>query len=290
MSKNKRIHPRLLILLWIWAILMFVVVDLFRNVPEFDRVRPEWHTYKKMRLAAHRLVDEPSDFAVSTPTAIARTLGTELARVDRLADFELLVETALDESIDPRVRGRSMRRIATDFAPAARDVLAAIAFRGGESTKVRGAAARYLARAGAVTEAERLADDPCLMVRRGARVGLAELGTANAAKALLDREADDALALILNPEAIPVLADAAATNPAACAALGNTKSPDAVRPLVATLQDKGVHPRIRAAAVDALGRLGRSEALDAINAACQDWHACVVKKAELARQRLTYQQ
>ena len=110
---GKRVRPRLVILLWIWGLLMFVVVDLFRNVPEFDRVRPEWRTYQEMRLAAHRIVDEPLDFVTASPRRRTRTLRAGLARVDRLEDIELLVETALDEAIDPRVRGRAMRSLAT---------------------------------------------------------------------------------------------------------------------------------------------------------------------------------
>ena len=39
-SKPRRrgVRPLLLILLWVWAALVFVVVDLFLNVEEFDRV------------------------------------------------------------------------------------------------------------------------------------------------------------------------------------------------------------------------------------------------------------
>lgn len=54
-----RIRPTLLILLWVWAGCVFVVVDLFRNVPELDRVRPQSKLYEGMRRAAHEIVGEP---------------------------------------------------------------------------------------------------------------------------------------------------------------------------------------------------------------------------------------
>jgi hypothetical protein len=56
---GRRVRPFLLVLLWIWAVLIFGVVDLFRNVPEFDRVRPKSRLYEGMRKAAHRMVGEP---------------------------------------------------------------------------------------------------------------------------------------------------------------------------------------------------------------------------------------
>jgi hypothetical protein len=54
-----RIRPTLLVLLWVWAGCVFVVVDLFRNVPELDRVRPQSKLYEGMRKAAHEMVGEP---------------------------------------------------------------------------------------------------------------------------------------------------------------------------------------------------------------------------------------
>ena len=43
---------RLLVLLWVWALLVFTVVDLFWNVREFDTVRPRAPLYRGMRIAA----------------------------------------------------------------------------------------------------------------------------------------------------------------------------------------------------------------------------------------------
>jgi len=56
---RKRIRPVLLVLLWVWALCIFLVVDLFFNVNEFDAVRPRSSLYTGTRLAAHKLVGEP---------------------------------------------------------------------------------------------------------------------------------------------------------------------------------------------------------------------------------------
>ena len=37
---KRRVRARLLIMLWVWAALVFVVVDLFRNVSAFDDCAP----------------------------------------------------------------------------------------------------------------------------------------------------------------------------------------------------------------------------------------------------------
>jgi len=58
-NPRRRIRPTLLVLLWVWALCVFTVVDLFWNVPEFDTVRPRSVAYQSMRYAAHDLVGEP---------------------------------------------------------------------------------------------------------------------------------------------------------------------------------------------------------------------------------------
>jgi antitoxin component YwqK of YwqJK toxin-antitoxin module len=58
---TRRVRPLLLVLLWVWAGCVFVVVDLFRNVEEFDAVRPRSQLYHGMQRAAHELVDTPFD-------------------------------------------------------------------------------------------------------------------------------------------------------------------------------------------------------------------------------------
>jgi hypothetical protein len=53
------VRPLLLVLLWIWALCVFLVVDLFLNIEEFDAIRPRASLYRGMRYAAHRMVGEP---------------------------------------------------------------------------------------------------------------------------------------------------------------------------------------------------------------------------------------
>lgn len=55
----RRVRPLLLILLWIWAITVAIVLDMFWNVEEFDRIRPRASLYRGMRVAAHKMVGVP---------------------------------------------------------------------------------------------------------------------------------------------------------------------------------------------------------------------------------------
>ena len=57
---RKRVRPLLLVLLWVWAVCIFMILDLFLNIPEFDAVRPRASLYRGMRIAAHRMVGERS--------------------------------------------------------------------------------------------------------------------------------------------------------------------------------------------------------------------------------------
>ena len=57
--KTSRVRWQLLALLWVWAVLMFAVVDFFWNVSEFDAVRPRAEVYRSMRYAGHKLVGVP---------------------------------------------------------------------------------------------------------------------------------------------------------------------------------------------------------------------------------------
>ena len=54
MTKTKQGKSRLrwttLVLLWVWAITIFTVVDLFLNVSEFDAIRPRANLYRGMRI------------------------------------------------------------------------------------------------------------------------------------------------------------------------------------------------------------------------------------------------
>lgn len=59
LNSRPRVRATLLVLLWFWAATMFLVVDLFFNVPEFDRVRPRAPLYRAAREVAHEMVGEP---------------------------------------------------------------------------------------------------------------------------------------------------------------------------------------------------------------------------------------
>ncbi|MCZ6788190.1 MAG: hypothetical protein O7E54_13595 [Planctomycetota bacterium] len=87
-APTPRIRKTLLVLIWIWAACIFLMLDLFLNVREFDAVRPRARIYRGMRAAAHKMIGEPyleNDFAVaSRPSAspdMRRVLEDELARL-----------------------------------------------------------------------------------------------------------------------------------------------------------------------------------------------------------------
>ena len=101
MTKTKQGKSRLrwttLVLLWVWAITVFTVVDLFLNVNEFDSIRPRANLYRGMRIAAHEMVGEPyydDDFPgvrgavrlVAVKRDPARRLADELAAVRTMKD------------------------------------------------------------------------------------------------------------------------------------------------------------------------------------------------------------
>ncbi len=87
-SPKPRVRKTLLVLLWIWAACIFLTLDLFVNVSQFDAVRPQARIYRGMRAAAHKMIGEPyleNDFAVaSRPSAspdMRKILEDELARL-----------------------------------------------------------------------------------------------------------------------------------------------------------------------------------------------------------------
>ena len=61
LAPKRRVRPLLLALLWIWAACVFLVLDLFHNVPEFDGIRPRARVYRAMRHVGHRMVSLGSD-------------------------------------------------------------------------------------------------------------------------------------------------------------------------------------------------------------------------------------
>jgi hypothetical protein len=94
---RRRVRPLLLVLLWIWAICVFVTIDLFRNVSEFDSIRPRSPLYSSLREAGHELVGEPLLDDASAPTARLFTKGAaepeEALAAVALARIEGLVYT-----------------------------------------------------------------------------------------------------------------------------------------------------------------------------------------------------
>ncbi len=52
-------RPLLLLFLWVWALCIFVTLDLFLNVSEFDAIRPKSESYRALRQRGHGLVGEP---------------------------------------------------------------------------------------------------------------------------------------------------------------------------------------------------------------------------------------
>ncbi|MCZ6571976.1 MAG: hypothetical protein O7C98_02290 [Planctomycetota bacterium] len=90
--KNDQAKPRvrgtLLVLVCLWALCNFMVIDLFLNVPEFDGIRPRAPFYRAMRYTGHEMVGEPyqeGDFAVAdvpnAPPDTRDVLEHELARL-----------------------------------------------------------------------------------------------------------------------------------------------------------------------------------------------------------------
>ena len=87
-DRRPRVRLTLLVLLWIWAACIFLTLDLFLNVSEFDAVRPRAEIYRAMRYTAHAMVGEPyqeDDFAAAYhPSAgldVSSVLEVELARL-----------------------------------------------------------------------------------------------------------------------------------------------------------------------------------------------------------------
>ncbi len=313
-----RVRGTLLVLVCLWAVCNFMVVDLFLNVPEFDGIRPRAQLYRAMRYAGHEMVGEPyydDDFGgaggavrlVAVKHEAARRLADELAAVRTMKDPAALRFRAQDAA-DPRVRIVALRALAQRFGPEAQDTLLAVVRDEQEILKVRKQAARFLGRTGPTVEGdlERLLDsDLPLQVRAGAVLGLGELGSAFAAERLLALAGDEtspfrtvaleAIARISTAEAAPLLRQAALaserrpdTRRAACRALWRVKDPATVQTLCTVLADASTPPEVRAMAADSLGRLGRPDALEIVAAATRDADPQVARKARLAQTRLAH--
>ena len=112
-GSKRRVGWRLLILLWIWVVCVFAVVDLFLNVPEFDRIRPDAEIYRSTRYVAHKLVgvpyEESDEFgrgnASSDPEALAE-VRQRVAALGRNGRHEVYLD--VPESLLRRVDLRNV--------------------------------------------------------------------------------------------------------------------------------------------------------------------------------------
>ena len=146
---RRRVRPVLLGLLWIWAVCIFLVLDLFLNVSEFDGIRPRAKIYRSMRFVAHRMVGEPyrendlfalmyadgptrpqarSPAPVLTdlepvPAPRIRAVRGVLPDAESEAGQRLLarLDTVASQSEDPRKRAAAKRGIERFFGKQARD-------------------------------------------------------------------------------------------------------------------------------------------------------------------------
>jgi len=322
-TNKKRVRGTLLVLLWIWAICIFVVLDLFLNVDEFDRIRPRARVYRSMRLAAHDMVDEPyydNDFGpsraghkfliarrthcVAPVSAQARYLADELERIRELPLSEL--HATAQNADDPRVRIAALRSMARRGGSHARPAIVAMVHNESETNKVRVQAALLVGRtgAGSLPVLNDLIGSIELpgAVREGAVRGLGELGSADATRRLLHisagdpalrSAADKGVARVRRPEGVTLLLDAAqdthlrdATRVAACQAIGRSKQPGVSASLAPLIADATQPGDVRAAAVRALGLLGQQESAEVVRAAVHDRSPQVAREARLARARI----
>ena len=312
-AEKRRVRPVLLVLLWIWAVCVFAVVDLFFNVEEFGGIRPRARLYRAMRYTGHRLVGEPyldGDFGDALPPlhtrgAEAEALREALAEVralEREGSAEGLRASAID-SEDARVRIEALSALVRVFGPRARRTLVRVALNRRETVKVRSRAARLLGGTGpaALSELEDLlAVDLPRAVRRGAVRGLGQLGSRAAAERLVSL-ADDpslnqaallALAEVAQIEAFPFLADpvtdtsrGSGVRAGACRALAAYRTAGSVDRLIAVLGGDAPED-VRAVAAWGLGLMGDRRAIDKLEAARYDACPAVGRAARSSLTRL----
>lgn len=155
---GSRIRPLLLALLWVWAGCVFLVLDLFLDVPAFNGLRPRSSLYSGMRAAAHRMVgtaleDQGSPSPrVATPDREARIHGLleELASVRALGRRGDLggVREAARSGAFPQARMEAVRLLAARWGSEVGPLLAERVLDGWEAECVRAAAARAIASTG----------------------------------------------------------------------------------------------------------------------------------------------
>jgi len=325
-APRKRVRWTLLILLWAWVIVLFLTLDLFFNVSGLDAVRPRSETYRAARYAAHKMVGEEyldGDFpnprvealpplppsALGNRSAAAVRLASELAAVRELEEARALddLREVATSAGDPRVRIAAMRGLANQAGAGARDLLRDCVLNASELDGVRTKAATFIGRTGEdgmglleeILHAQ-LSDE----IRAGAVLGLKELHSYPATERVLAiaagpdgalrRAALRAISRSSSAAAAPLLMGAAQdparaedVRVAACEGLAIGKRPESVASLVQILGDASQPPAVRAAAANALGRMGRREALDAVTTACADPSAEVAREARTAKSRLS---
>jgi len=93
-DSTPRIRWVLLVLLWAWALVIFVIVDLFSDVEEFDRIRPDSLLYQGMRSVAHEMVGEDAPVIVDP---------TERVNPRRTALRTAAIEKHARRRINPRM-------------------------------------------------------------------------------------------------------------------------------------------------------------------------------------------
>jgi HEAT repeat protein len=311
-KQKSRLRWTTLALLWVWAIAVFLTLDLFLDIEEFDAVRPRADLYRGMRVAAHKLVGEPVAepelrFTPWVAKSDAEDLRFALAAVGEARSFERLRGLALDAS-DDRVRIAAMRRMAKEHGAQARPFLAATITSDEASLKARRRAAMLLGLTGKEAEgalAGMVDGDLPEFVRTGALIGLGRVGTPTAVERVvavatgrpghLRGAAYEAITQVANPEATATLVALAAdgcrdvaVRAAACRALARHGGPEATATLGAIVKDAGAVPELRVAAAGSLGRRGDRTALADVAAACGDKRPAVAQAARLARSRLEH--
>ncbi len=159
--QTRRVRPLLLVLLWIWAGCVALVLDLFRNVPEFDGVRPRAPRYVAMRRTAHEMVGAPSLDETATPLRTPATPGAEasptrsgeaVARPGGRPDATTPLGRRLLSNLtataagapDVAARRTAVLRLAGMFGADARDALIGIVEDPAQDREVRDLAARLL--------------------------------------------------------------------------------------------------------------------------------------------------
>jgi HEAT repeat protein len=299
---------------------MFMIVDLFRNVEEFDAIRPRSSLYRGMQIAAHKMVGEPvldSRFRVAPALLRARARPDasdafahvppgrrrleELKQLGREGSFEPL-RAALTDERNPRMRVAAMRVLAENFGADARDVLLARVHDHRETEWVRAEAAHFVGWTGpeaydALEEIVRSRwPDP---IRAGALRGLGRSGSAAAVERALacadenspplHRAARAVFEQAVDPKAVPLLLRVAedsgrseALRVAACRGLGRTRTREAVESLTALLVDRAVAEPVRVAAVEGLSRTSDPKALRAVSKHCDDPSRAVASAARHA--------